>query len=541
MKKKYLPSIIKIFLPIFLSIIFSHCGNSEVGKTNTEIKRDTSITEENAFSELDLDSAKLESYIAEHNVDEAAARQMRDFYNSRNYHFAWFTADGLSEQARGFWNLHNSYVQSTKDSASYDKELHEIMQQLINDAEAIQLSPAELTLTELHLTQHFFDFSKYAYEGKVDPAELQWHIPRKKINPVALLDSLVKTQPGKLEKWEPVNEEYRLLKEQLVRYNEIDKKGGWPIIEMQEKVLKPGDSSASVVQLKQRLMAEGELASADLSHVYTPGVEAAVKQAQRRLGLADDGVVGPATVRELNVPVKERIKQMLVNLERMKWMPPKEEGTRLVANIPDFKLHVYEGDREAFTMRIVVGTAGNSSVIFSDKLEYVVFSPYWNVPASIVRNEILPAMQRNPNYLANANMEQTGTRNGLPVIRQKPGGSNSLGRVKFIFPNNYNIYFHDTPAKHLFDRNDRAFSHGCIRLEQPQRLAEYLLQDETEWTTSAITDAMYAGTEKWIKLDEKVPVLITYFTSWVEDGVVHFRNDIYGHDKKMMARLFEND
>jgi L,D-transpeptidase YcbB len=173
-------------------------------------------------------------------------------------------------------------------------------------------------------------------------------------------------------------------------------------------------------------------------------------------------------------------------------------------------------------------------------LEYVVFSPYWNVPRSIVRNEILPAIERHPGYLARSDMEQTGTSDGLPVIRQKPGGSNALGRVKFIFPNNYNIYFHDTPAKHLFSRSDRAFSHGCIRLEQPQRLAEYLLRDNDEWSTSQIVDAMHAGTEKWVKLKNKVPVLISYFTSWVDDnGLVNFRDDIYGHDEKLISRLFE--
>jgi murein L,D-transpeptidase YcbB/YkuD len=190
-------------------------------------------------------------------------------------------------------------------------------------------------------------------------------------------------------------------------------------------------------------------------------------------------------------------------------------------------------------MKIVVGKAGHNTVIFTDSLEYIVFSPYWNVPESIVKNEILPEMKTDEYYLENNNMEQTGTRNGLPVIRQLPGGDNALGRVKFIFPNNFNIYFHDTPAKSLFEQDDRAFSHGCIRLSEPERLAEYLLRNDDYWTDSRIFDAMYSGENKWVKLKHKVPVYIVYFTAWVsQDGILNFRDDIYGHDKKMKEMMF---
>jgi len=249
--------------------------------------------------------------------------------------------------------------------------------------------------------------------------------------------------------------------------------------------------------------------------------------------------LSPSLVAELNVPVKYRIEQMLVNLERMRWMPRVEGGVRLVTNIPEFKLHVYDGQNELFNMKIVVGKAVHNTVVFNDEAEYVIFSPYWNVPASIVRKEILPAIRRNRNYLARNNMEQTGTLNGLPVIRQRPGDDNALGRVKFLFPNSYNIYFHDTPAKSLFEQEKRAFSHGCIRLEQAKKLAEFLLRNDKEWNDEKIFDAMHSDSEIWVKLKEKIPVYILYYTSWVDnDGLVNFRDDIYGHDKKMMKRMF---
>jgi murein L,D-transpeptidase YcbB/YkuD len=190
-------------------------------------------------------------------------------------------------------------------------------------------------------------------------------------------------------------------------------------------------------------------------------------------------------------------------------------------------------------MDIVVGKEANRTVIFSDELKYVVFSPYWNIPRSIVRNEIVPAMNRSSSYLSRNNMEITGNSNGLPVIRQKPGKGNALGKVKFIFPNQYNIYFHDTPAKTLFSRQKRAFSHGCIRLEQPFELAKYLLRNDNEWTDNKIQTAMNQSSEKWVELEKPVPVFIVYFTSWVDqEGLLHFREDIYGHDKRMERHLF---
>ena len=190
-------------------------------------------------------------------------------------------------------------------------------------------------------------------------------------------------------------------------------------------------------------------------------------------------------------------------------------------------------------MKIVVGTEAHRTVIFSDELRYVVFSPYWNVPRSIVRNEILPKMNRDPGYLGRMNMERTGTEGGLPVIRQRPGGANALGKVKFLFPNPYNIYLHDSPAKSLFDQTQRAFSHGCIRVSEPFELARYLLKDQPQWTDAAIRKAMNRGSEKWVTLEKKVPVFIYYLTAWVDEaGRVQFRDDIYGHDARMAAHLF---
>lgn len=516
------------------------CNNSSDPK-HLPVKTDTTITETTAYSSLDLDSSLLEDYILKNKLNSVTAEEMRNFYKSRNYHFAWFSTDGLTEQARAFYNLHNTYVKADMDTAAYDRQLDSTIDRLLNDDSFI-LKPAQVTQTELHLTQHFFKFTKDVYEGTIDPLELQWHIPKKKVDAVSLLDSLISKNGTKLEGWEPVNRFYPLLRNKLIQYYEIEKKGGWDSVKLRNVAYRPGDSSEVIRAVKKRLTITGDYIGEDTSVLFTYELELGLQHAQARLGLNADGVLGNQTVKELNISVKDRIEQMLINLERMKWMPGSTGGVRLVANIPEFRLHVFDDDQQEFSMKVVVGKAGHNTVIFTDSLEYVVFNPYWNVPASIVRNEILPAMRRSGNYLSRNNMEQTGTSGGLPIIRQKPGPSNSLGRVKFIFPNNYNIYFHDTPAKSLFNLQDRAFSHGCVRLEEPEKLADYLLRDNPDWPATRIHEMMMnGGKNTWVKLKHKVPVFLVYFTAWVgKDGNLNFRDDIYGHDAKMKKMMFMN-
>ncbi|HRH60705.1 MAG TPA: L,D-transpeptidase family protein, partial [Chitinophagaceae bacterium] len=201
----------------------------------------------------------------------------------------------------------------------------------------------------------------------------------------------------------------------------------------------------------------------------------------------------------------------------------------------EYKLHAYENDSLVWSMNVVVGTTANKTTIFNGNLKYVVFSPYWNVPPSIIQKEILPGIKRNKNYLEQHNMEWNGG-----SVRQKPGLNNSLGLVKFLFPNSYNIYLHDTPAKSLFGEDKRAFSHGCIRLNEPQKLAEYLLRNDTAWTTEKIVKAMKSGKEQYVTLKNPVPVFIAYFTAFVDrKGRLNFRSDVYGRDSRLAKMILE--
>ena len=530
----------KNYIAVFIIVImFNSCQGQQPKAIVAE--RDTTVTPVTSFSKLFFDSSKLEVFIKEQEPGDSAAAQLRNFYKRRNYQFAWFTEDGIAEHTRSFWNLHNNYISNFGDTALKFKNLHRHLDLLMNEDTAINIAAERMLQTELELTMHFFEYSNNAYSGKLNPNELQWHIPRKKINAGILLDSFITRDGKNLQDWEPVNIYYQRLKKELVHYHEIDKLGGWQEIAL-NKLTKynPGDSALVIKQVKQRLQTSDNDKIVDTTEYYTSGLIAVIKRTQKSFGIKEDGVINAALIKELNVSVKERIKKLLINLERMRWVPQQPEGDLIIVNIPEFRLHVFEGAKKLFSINIVAGKAANNTVIFSGLLRYVVFSPYWNVPPSIVRNEVLPAIKRNHNYLAKMNMEQTGYSDGLPVIRQKPGGANALGKVKFIFPNSYNIYFHDTPSKSLFNEDNRAFSHGCIRLAEPAKFATYLLRNQPEWTPQKINVAMSASIEKWVTLKKSLPVFITYFTAWVDsEGLLNFRDDVYGHDKNLAKHLFD--
>lgn len=502
-------------------------------------KRDYTITKANSYSDLFLDSTRMEKFIADKGIADSMARRIRSFYNARNYQFAWFATNGLTEQARAFWNLHDYVTTYDNDTTLRDKALQRKMDALIAEEGLKASASGDFVQTELTLTQHFIHFILNNYEkGYVKRKEMERFIPFKKRDPVEMADSLLTKKHNDNRYFEDVHEPYKQLKAKLAVYYNITKNGGWPQIPA-VKTLKKGASSPAVALIKKRLQLTGDMPGNDTTQVFNDTLELAVRRFQQGLGYTPTGVINAQLVKDMNVPAKDRLEQILINMERMRWLPTEPSGQLIVVNIPEFILHVYEGKQKAFEMNVVVGKEGHNTVSFSGDLSTIVFSPYWNVPPSIVKDEIMPAMERNPGYLESNNMEQVGTEGGLPKIRQKPGPKNSLGQVKFLFPNSFNIYFHDTPAKSLFSRDKRAYSHGCIRLAEPAKLARYLLRNNPEWTPEKIAQAMSKDTETHVKLKKPVPVIITYYTAWVdEDGLLNFRDDIYKHDSDVTGKMF---
>jgi murein L,D-transpeptidase YcbB/YkuD len=542
-----------LIYPMALAILLAACNsleskdaNETTGSSTSDApkisKRDRSITPANAYNDLFLDSTAVEAFIAAQQVPDDISRRIRSFYNTRNYQFAWFSSNGLTEQARGFWNLHDYHTSYNHDTVLHDKALQKRMDRLTaEDTLRVSASDKNIVNTELTLTEHFIQYNLSAYdEGYVKRKEMERFVPRKREDALYLADSLLNKKHKDNRYFEDVNASYKALKEELGRYYAIAKNGGWPALDTSiKKPLKRGDSSQQIALIKRRLQLSGDMPAGDTSLIFTDTLEAGVKSVQQRFGYTPDGIIRAALLKEMNVPAVQRLEQILINMDRMRWMPSRPDGNLIIVNIPEFILHVMDGGKNVFDMNVVVGKEGHNTVSFTGDLNQVVFSPYWNVPQSIVEKEILPAMARNSNYLAQQNMEITSYESGLPVVRQLPGPDNSLGRVKFLFPNSFNIYFHDTNAKDLFNKDKRAYSHGCIRLAEPEKLAQYLLRGQTEWTPEKIEEAMNSGEEKTVRLKNPVPVFISYYTAWVdESGRLNFRDDIYKHDEDLRRKMF---
>ncbi|HTE26563.1 L,D-transpeptidase family protein [Flavitalea sp.] len=505
------------------------------GHSSKKSERNLAINAQNAYSDLFLDSNKVEKFIADQKLNDTLANDFRRFYNQRNFQFAWFASDGVTEQTLSFRSLYDHDKESTVSRKSLDNKLDDI---LTRDS-LTKISPdTRITKTELLLTWRFINYitRKYSKEVERNKAMVQM-VPAQKAPALVMAEEVLSGKRNDLEE-EP--EDYKALKKVLGIYLDKAKAGGFPVIDGLKKTMKKGDSTVVIRKVKSRLAAEGMYPATDTTYKFNEELEKAVKQSQQLYGLKDDGKINIAWVKELNVPVGKRIEQILINMERMKWMPVEPQGKMILVNIPEFRLHVLDRNEKVFDMDIVVGKEGSSTINFCGTLNQVVFNPYWNVPRSIVFKEVLPGMESNPNYLEEHQMEITGEEDGLPVVRQLPGEQNALGKVKFIFPNSFNIYFHDTPEKSLFKKTKRAYSHGCIRLSEPMKMAAYLVGEDSEWISERVDSLLQTQTEKWVKVKESVTVMIAYNTCWVnQEGKIAFREDIYSYDKKMTRKLFE--
>lgn len=500
--------------------------------------RDLSITRENAYNSIFLDSMAMEAYISSRQLaDRKIARRIRSFYNARNYQYAWFSPGGLTEQARFFWNQYDYAVTHLKDSSLASSRFYKMAESYLNQEKlAFNIRDTNMRSTEFGFTEHFIRFINSTYEkGYVKRKEQEKFIPIKKIRPLIMADSLLNKKHKDDKYYEDVNEMYAALKIKLGIYYQIARAGGWAPVPAITAPLKPASNHPSIPFIKKRLQLTGEMPGHDSSDLYTDTLETAVKKFQRSLGYKPTGIINPALLKDMNVTATQRVEQILLNMDRMRWMPQKPQGNWIIVNIPEFMLHVFDGNTSVFDMVVVVGKVGNNTMMFNGDLSYLVFSPYWNVPQSIIKNEILPALARNPNYLEKKNMERNGS-----GIRQRPGPGNALGKVKFIFPNSFNMYFHDTPSKGFFNEDKRAFSHGCIRLSEPQKMAEWLLRNDAAWNREKIVAAMNRTSEQTVKLKEPVPVFIIYYTAWVDhEGNLNFRDDVYKHDAELSAKMFD--
>jgi L,D-transpeptidase YcbB len=406
---------------------------------------------------------------------------------------------------------------------------------LQHDSITITKNDSSFAKTELTLTQQLIQYAS-SNPQHISKNSIYYLVPAKKMDAMEYADSILNRQ--KDSSLYAGNKGYNLLKEQLANYYSIAKNGGWGTIASTAK-LKKGAKAPEVVSLKKRLQLSKDYNGTDTTNVFSDSLETAVKSFQQRNGLQATGMVNDSMINILNVPVEQRIQQIIVNMNRALWMPQHTDSSRIEVSIPSQMLYVYADSGKALEMPVVVGKEGSSTVMFSSEINQIVFSPIWHIPESIVRDEIMPKMKSDATYLKKNNIEVVKQNDSIPVLQQLPGKDNPLGKAKFLFPNTHDIYLHDTPNKGLFAKNDRALSHGCIRVADAAKLAQYLLRDQSDWTAQKINAAMNSGKEQTVDLKTKQPVSITYLTAWVDEkGLMNFRPDVYKHDKDAMEKMF---
>jgi L,D-transpeptidase YcbB len=461
----------------------------------------------------------------------ARAHAMRGFYEKRGYRPIWFAGSRLSAHGTALLGALSRAADHGLDPAKYD------MPQL--GVRAANPDVASHPDVEVALTLAYLAYAADVTSGVVDNPRAIGRVFRDVRRPAhaSMLDGIAgaSNPVAFLERLSPDTRRYNALKAALGKYRQIERSGGWAAVD-KGAALKPGARGLRVAQIKRRLAVTGDLVNIGDIDVFDAELSAAVRKFQSRHGLRDDGSIGPDTIAEMNVPVKDRIEQIVINLERRRWLAPYLGDRYIYLNIADNDVKVVINDRTIHVARVVVGKPFQQTPVFSALMTQIEINPYWNVPRSIAVNELLPIFSRNPGYAAANDYVILGPYS----IRQKPGPKNALGTIAFRFPNPYNVYLHDTPAKNLFEREARYFSHGCMRVEFPTKLALLLLanQDGGAWTEQRINAVIATRVQTFIDLKAPIPVHITYLTAWAErDGTVHFRPDAYRRDPALKQAM----
>ncbi len=487
-------------------------------------------------------------------------KMLRRFYKRRSFQPAWKDDNRLSKKA----NVLIEAIKKVNNQGLVPEYYHLASISNLMQREKYGKAGAEdLAMLDVLLTDAFLMLGCHFSAGCVNPVtvEAEWFLNRADMAvDIVLEDALDGNNLNEsLSVLMPPQAEYFRLMNRFNKYRRIAVMGGWPALSS-DKILKVGDHSKNIAELKDRLFTSGDLQYSGDGNVFDEDIEMAVYRFQERHGLKTDGIVGPSTFKALNVPVDARVKQMEVNLERMRWASRSMGHRYIVVNIADYNLRVIENSKTVMTMDVVVGKPYWDTPVFSKKMIYLVLNPSWKIPTNILKREILPKMKRKPEYLVEQgfriykgwsddaeeidpngiNWSEVKIREFKYKMRQDPGPMNPLGTIKFMMPNRFNIYLHDTPAQQLFSRNSRAFSHGCIRLKSPVELAQYLLQDDPEWSIESIIAAMDKGQELKVELPAPINVHVLYLTAWVDDnGILNFREDIYSRDERLYRAMKE--
>ena len=489
---------------------------------------------------------------------------LQQLYESSGYRPLWTREGHSSNQARAVVASLAAADSRGLNRDDYDATLLRGWLGQIDSGSHV--NPQTLASFDVALSLSVMRYASSLYVGRINPRHVNFglDIEPKKLDLPSLLHDLARSHdPGAtITALEPKLKLYENLKVALLHYEQLAKANPDPMQFSFPPKFKPGDRHPDVNTLRHWLITLGDMKeSIHTSEAYDKELAEGVKNFQRRHGLATDGVIGRTTLEALNFPLPARVKQIQLGLERLRWLPERIEGRYIIVNIPSFELFAFSNGfgKPDLKMNVIVGEAinGRNTPVFHSDMTYVNFRPYWNVPYKITAKELLPLILRNPGYLSKNNLEIVANfapnspayeanldnismlSNGGLKLRQKPGPKNALGLVKFAFPNNNNVYLHSTPSQGLFKKARRDFSHGCIRVEDPVGLAEYILaEQQEEWPLERIEAAMKGDKSKIVSLRKTLPVFIFYSTVLAEEnGNVMFFNDIYGHDQILQDLL----
>lgn len=567
----------KYLLPAMMLILVAACNQPEQQPVNpanraAEIRDSIRKIKETRFSEARLASADVIREIIEtrqpgdrykaQGVSLYSSVLLPKIYIDNNFNLLWINNfDSLNKVEEMAAFLEDIEYHGLRPEHYHASEISVALTELLKDSSLI-FNKTYLANLDLLLSDAWFMAASHLYFGKIDPESLeaQWGIRRDK--PDIPFDLNLKTMLREetveegFRHFYPPHPGYEAMVAEAKRLTRMKDEDFNIKVNLKNSSLKPGDSSATISEIKRKLAFLGLYVPDTLTNPdkYDDRMLESVKKLQEQFGYNTDGAIGKNALRALNMTVEQRIDQLYVNMERLSWMPDSLEHTYIQVNIADFTLDVFREGDTLLRMRTIVGKEYRETPVFNARITYLVFSPSWTVPPTIQRNDVIPEVRRNAGYLAAKNMKVydskgrlvdpanvNWSRDGMRyTIRQSPGPQNALGKVKFMFPNKHNVYLHDTPSRSLFARDERTFSSGCIRIEKPYELAGILMSEMEEWTPERIRQAMEAGIEKTVVLKNPAGVYLTYLTAWgTKKGVIHYRADIYNRDAEMLKALRE--
>ncbi|MBT32520.1 MAG: murein L,D-transpeptidase [Thalassobius sp.] len=498
------------------------------------------------------------------------------YYQNRNYKHGWTNSSSTEEALKSIGRAGEEGL--TPEDYHYDLLLN-LRKELTENSNP---SASSIAHFDLLLTDAVLLYSRHLLNGKVNPVKIEstWNIQRKVFSgdSLAVLEDGIANNkiPQLLESIKPDHPLYKGLKKHLAHYRLLAKKGGWQTIDA-GPTLKPGMEDARILQVRKRLALEGFLPDMGIKipytnffvndsligeepeneKIYDRELATAIARFQMAYSLEVDSAIGQMTLDALNIPIEDRIDQIRVNLERARWVLGTLGDDYVLVNIAGFELFLVRNGKEIWKTNVVVGKKYSQTPVFKDRIQFIVFNPTWTVPPGIMSSETLPRMKKDGNYLSSHDLEMVDNKgNALSQsilnetqytlrtfpyqVRQRPGDNNALGRVKFMFPNKYSIYLHDTPSKSYFSKTSRAYSHGCVRVESPLKLAEIILNDPVNYSAEKIQKIIKTNQTTTVNLKNKLDVLLLYWTAEIHpSGKLYFKEDVYNRDKKVLTELDE--